>query len=140
MINKLHAMVHTGIPSFSDLESVTTIEVLQRLTEKQNEIVDAYNKLEVNLTKLVNDYKDGIEADFTVFTTEMRQEFQDFIDVVNLKVMGMQNEIDTSIRNISENLATELTRIVNELMENGEIGLSIYYDSSKESITIAVND
>ena len=140
MINKLHAMVHTGIPSFSDLESVTTIEVLQRLTEKQNEIVDAYNKLETNLTKLVNDYKDGIEADFTVFTTEMRQEFQDFIDVVNLKVMGMQNEIATSITFISENLGAELTRIVDEMMANGDIGFSLFYDAEEENLTIAAVD
>lgn len=110
MISKLHRFVHTGIPAFSDMESVTTIEMLEKLYGKNSEIIEAYNQFETNVNNLVEDYRKGHQNDFTVFVTEMRQEFQDFIDIINLKVMQL-NSTDQTFKDNIEGLGQAVEAI-----------------------------
>lgn len=81
-------------PSFYDKDSVTVIEATAKLYGKMNELITKFNELEARLTKNINDYIGEAQEDMEVFQTAMRQEFQDFIDTVDLKLSSVDG-IDT---------------------------------------------
>lgn len=93
-MNKLPKWFLTsGLPAFRDGESSTALEqtykvyqAMQNLIEEYNQFVDHYNE---EWSQFVAKYNGDIE----VFTLAMRQEFQDFIDVVDLKLATIEETI-----------------------------------------------
>lgn len=104
-------------PSAHDTESVTLLQLSGTLLGKMNEVITAFNDLETRLTANINEYIGEAQQDQEAFATAMRQEFQDFIDTVDLKITGVENleETLTSIQSSIRNLETR----VKTLEENG---------------------
>lgn len=139
MIDRLHRFIHTGIPAFHDLESASTIEMIEKLYSKNNEIIDAYNKFESNIEKLIETYKTGTDKDLELFKVAMRQEFQDFIDIVNLKVMKQDAVISDAVDHMKNNLDAAVSQVVDEMVSNGEIKIGVTYNASTEELSISVS-
>lgn len=103
--------LHNSRPSFYDADSVTMLELAAKLHGTMNSLIEDYNKLTENVNKLIGDFKEGTIQDLTIFQTALRQEFQDFIDAVNLEQQGREQRID---QKVAEAEAT-FTRQINEL-------------------------
>ena len=82
-------ILNTPRPCFYDVESATTIEMVSRLHGKMNELISDYNKFVDEVNKKITDFMND--------TTAMRQEFQDFIDVVNVKYNAQEQRIEKAI-------------------------------------------
>jgi hypothetical protein len=91
MIKRLPAWcIINKFPAFYDIESATAIEQTARIYGKMNELVESYNKFATELTDTVNHFIDETESDCEVFKIAIRQEFQDFINVIDLKVQALE--------------------------------------------------
>ena len=117
-------------PAVYDTESVTALEGVAKLHAAMQALIKEYNELVENIntqfTQIVTSYgKDQKEHE-----TALRQEFQDFIDVINLKIAyltgsetplnplpGGSGSVDTS--ELEQQIA-ELDEMINELREQFE--------------------
>lgn len=99
------------IPAVLDTESVTAIEMVAKLYGAMQGLIDEYNAFAERTEKSVNDFMNDSNADREVFQIAMRQEFQDFIDVVDMKVTEAETYMRTNLREIAE---TYLAGIINE--------------------------
>ena len=74
--------------TFYDADSVTMLEVASKLYGKMNEIIVAFNDLSEFVNKSLLEFSVAHAEEVQTFETAMRQEFQDFIDTVDLKIQG----------------------------------------------------
>lgn len=82
-------------PAFYDTESATAIEQTAKLYGKVRELIDAYNEFVGNVETLIEEFEKSVTTDMETFKLGIRQEFQDFIDVVNLRLQQFEVEFDT---------------------------------------------
>lgn len=75
--------------SFYEGDSVTLIELASRLTGTMNALIDEYNKFAYLVNGQVSDFMSSTDKDHEEFATGLRQEFQDFIDTIDLKLSGI---------------------------------------------------
>lgn len=73
-------------PAFYDTDSVTILEVASKLYGKMNEIIQEFNNLSEALNEQMEAFKASEHQDIETFKVAIRQEFQDFIDTVDLKM------------------------------------------------------
>ena len=99
------------IPAVLDTESVTAIEMVAKLYGAMPGLIDEYNAFAERTEKSVNDFMNDSNADREVFQIAMRQEFQDFIDVIDVKVTAAESYMRTNLREIAEQY---LAGIINE--------------------------
>jgi hypothetical protein len=133
--------LHDNKYSFYDLESLTLTEMTARLHGKMNELITDYNKFVENTNKINKDFRDGVIEDLETYETAMRQEFQDFIDVINLKVMEQDTKIDDAVKYMKTNLTANALAIVEQALANKDIAMSVTYDEETEALSfVYVNE
>ena len=108
-------------PSVYDSESATAIEMVGKVYGAMQELIDEYNSFATNCNKLIEDFTSGALKDAETFRTALRQEFQDFIDVVNLKIMSQDKKISDLSNYVKNNIAGVINDIIAEMKENGEL-------------------
>ena len=126
-------------PAFYDTESATAIEMVAKLYAAMNQLIDEVNPILDNASKLHEEFREEVRSEFTAFTIGLRQEFQDFIDIINLKVMSQDKIINDWIGVIEK----EASRIVSEKIESGvfvrfkytDIDEGLYIIGSSEDAT-----
>lgn len=80
-------------PAFYDTESATAIEQTAKVYAKTNEVVAEVNKFIEDTNNDIAEFKTEVKTEQEVFETAMRQEFQDFINVVDIKIEQTVNNI-----------------------------------------------
>lgn len=122
-------------PSFYDSESVTIIELASRLTGTINGMIDEYNTFAVAINEKLDNFLKATGEERTVFEIAIRQEFQDFIDVVNLKTNG-------GIPGLTEfyEIMAELERRITALEHGVEYSLPAYWDSYLDGKISTIKD
>lgn len=123
-------------PAFYDTESATAIEMVAKLYAKMQELIEDYSFNNKNLVEIVEDFKKIINENFNVFSVELRQEFQDFIDVIELKVKGNQKQIEEAVDYMKLNIDQTAKDIINLKIQNGEINVGLQYTEDTESLNI----
>lgn len=78
--------LHQNRPTFYDTDSVTMLELAGRMHGSMNELITDYNSFVDNVNKIITEFVNNTEKKNEVFETALRQEFQDFIDIVDLKL------------------------------------------------------
>ena len=126
-------------PAFHDTESVTAIDMVAKLYGAMQTMIDEYNKFADDTEKKINDFMSDANSDREVFETAMRQEFQDFIDVVELKLQEQDLEIANAKKYMEENIKTTTQNVVNDAIKNGSIVVSEVYNPDTESLDLLVN-
>ena len=115
MILKLPKWILTNkFPAFHDVESLTAIEQTARVYGKINELIDNYNSFAENINKTLEEYARADQEEEEAFKTGLRQEFQDFINVVDLQIRDLEQYVKV-------NLHSEIRKLWNELNDNGDI-------------------
>ena len=101
-------------PAFYDCESGTAIEQTARVYKAMQELITEYNKWVESSNKIISDFKSSETQNREVFEIALRQEFQDFINVVDLKTLELEQYIKT-------NLNASVRKLWDEMTEKGEI-------------------
>lgn len=125
-------------PALYDTESATAIEMTAKLYGAMNELISDYNKFVDGINENIDDFEKGILKDAEEFRVAMRQEFEDFIDVVELKLQSQDKEIADAIKYMKNNLEEGINKVVSDMIESGEFNDAII--SSLTEITTAIDN
>ena len=104
-------------PAIYDVDSATAIEQTAKVYAKMQELVTAYNTFVDNVNKHILEFEDGTNKSIEVFQVGIRQEFQDFIDVINLKIKDQDKVIADAVIYMKEHLV----QTIKDLNESGEL-------------------
>ena len=121
-------------PAFYDVESGTAIEQTARLYGAMQTLIGEYNQFADKCNKNITEFEQSTNQDIETFKVGMRQEFQDFIDTVDLHIQTQDNEIKsalTYIRNEVDKIAREI--IIEELYEKG-VSIEMTYNEETEEL------
>ena len=94
-------------PYTFDADTKTLPELCALLHGKMNETVEAFNTLETDLMHEHNEFIVNARGEMYAHETALRQEFQDFIDTVDLKLASME----TTLQNVYNGLMDLGTRV-----------------------------
>lgn len=108
-------------PAFFDMDSKTAIEQTARIYAAMQELIAEYNKFVDGVNLQIEEFINDTNKDYEVFRTGLRQEFQDFIDIVDLKLMSQDKELENAINYMQTNLNSTVAALINEMRENGEL-------------------
>lgn len=150
-MNKLPMWHITNIrPSNFDTESLTIIEQTARVYGAMNALIEEYNDFSTKLNEAFE--KNEIEASeaFDVYKMKMNQLFNDFSDVVELKIESFdktskdsQSKLDESIKYMERSISQFKTNIDTNLKDYADETLkeivsltysAFYYDASNQEI------
>lgn len=84
-------------PAIFDSESHTAIEMTAKLYGAINDFVNEYNRFATETTQALNEHLEGYRTANETFSTGLRQEFQDFINIIQLKVLALENNSNQAI-------------------------------------------
>lgn len=116
------------LPAHMDHESNTAVEQTYKVYKAMNTLINDYNEFVDQTNQALTEFVEKYEGDLETFTTAMRQEFQDFIDIVELRFASIKTEIiaDLDIETIQANITSlqaDLTTLENKV--NNEIATQI---------------
>lgn len=89
MINLPKWRLTHPFPAFYDSESGSAIEQTAKVYGAMQELIEDYNAFTESIEKQINEFTAETKEDQETFRTSLRQEFQDFIDTVELKLAGI---------------------------------------------------
>lgn len=90
MINLPEWKLTSKYPAFYDTESGTAIEQTAKVYGAMRELIDEYNAFVESITTRINEFEASLSAKEDEFEVGIRQEFQDFIDVVETKIGSIE--------------------------------------------------
>lgn len=108
-------------PANYDSESATVIEQTAKLYGAMNELIEEFNKYIDGTNSTIEEFITTTNSDLETFKVGLRQEFQDFINVVDLKLMSVEDTIEETL---------------NAYINEGKLALTEYYDEENEALTI----
>ncbi len=126
-------------PAFYDTETVTAIEMTAKVYAKMNELIAGYNEFADRVNEKISTFMESTEKDYELFRVEIRQEFQDFIDITELKIKGQDKKINEMYETMVLNLHNTLEAITNDLIESGQIAVAVSLDEENEDLNIATS-
>lgn len=130
------------IPSIYEHESFTALEMVAKVYGAMNELITEYNTFADSVNTKLDEFTAETERNNELFAIGLRQEFQDFIDAVDLKIAGLGNEI-TEIRDLLnstiENMAEITIDAVNQAIADGRIVVGVEYNPETEEMNIIAN-
>ena len=109
--------LHGNKASFYDGDQATLLELASTLHGTMNNVIEEYNAFVDGVNEKITEFVNGSETDYETFKTALRQEFQDFIDVITLKY----EEQESLINNIREFIQSTAEAILAEHIENGTL-------------------
>ena len=104
MLKLPHWVIPDKFPVFYDHESATVIEMVAKMHGVINELVDEYNKFIDETNTTLENYINKANGDNEIFRVELRQEFQDFIDVVELKIESFNSQLENKIDGVVQDI------------------------------------
>lgn len=135
------------VPAFRDSESATTIEQTYKVYQAMQDLIEEYNEFATATNTKIENFIKEYNGDIEVFTTSLRQEFQDFIDIVDLKIQDISNLVDTNnnqLMNELSNLQQEITNLKTSdqtiLMRLGELINQVNSMEPKEKTFVYVEE
>lgn len=102
-------MICDKFPAMYDLESATAIEQTAKVYGAMQTLIDEYNKFAERVNKIIDDFETYATKENEEFRVALRQEFQDFIDIINLKVKAQDKEINERFKAIVEDIEQRFT-------------------------------
>lgn len=112
MINLPLWILRNKFPSVYDSESGTAIEMVSKVYGAMQELIDEYNKFAENCNKQIAEFVETDAQSKEQFATAMSQQFQDFIDTVELKLKSYEYNRDEFVD--TANTLLETLRQTNE--------------------------
>lgn len=120
-----HWVLTDKFPAFYDSESKTALEQTARVYAAMQELITEYNKFVESVNGAITDFDTSSTKEYEIFTTAMSQKFQDFIDVINLKIKSQDLTIKESVDYLKTNLYNSLESLFVEMKNNGTLDLTV---------------
>lgn len=124
MIRLPHWRITDKTPAFYDVESATAIEQTAKLYGAMQSLIDEYNEFVDGVNKDIDSFENSSEKNYEDFTVAMAQKFQDFIDIIDLKIneqnktINEQNKtINDSTKAMKEEIEEMLVLLRDEVLE-----------------------
>lgn len=114
-------------PAFYDTESATAIEQTAKVYGAMQTLIEEYNTFAERMEKTIEDFIQDTNTDMETFKVGIRQEFQDFIDVVDMRLQQLESDV-----------ASTTTQMVNDAINSGKIKVTEVYDGTSESLNLDV--
>ena len=134
MIHKLpHWVITHKHPAFYDSESATAIEQTAKLYRAFQDLVEDYNIFVDKINVHIEEYEASTDRKIEVFETAMRQEFQEFIDITNLKYADQENRFDAMMSEFNARI-DELTTQINVFIAEKKAELDAYAESKQAAL------
>lgn len=130
-----HWVLTDKFPAFYDSESKTAIEQTARVYGAMQELITEYNKFVDSVNQHILDFENAAKKDYEIFTTAIRQEFQDFIDVVTLKIQSQDSIIEDAVSYMKTNLSESIDAALLEMRASGGFSqevLKVYADMENQ--------
>lgn len=130
-----HWVLTDKFPAFYDSESKTAIEQTARVYGAMQELIKEYNSFVDSVNQHILDFENAAKKDYEIFTTAIRQEFQDFIDVVTLKIQSQDSIIEDAVSYMKTNLSESIDAALLEMRASGGFSqevLKVYADMENQ--------
>lgn len=134
-------VLNSNNPAFYDTESATAIEMVAKLYGSMNTLIDDYNKFVDNTNQIITDFNESTTKDIKLFKVAMRQEFQDFINVVELKLQSQDKHIteqDAIMANAVDYMKNNLSSTLAEIIKNKDVEVTMKYDEENEALSLVI--
>lgn len=118
-------VLNEKFPSFYDMESKTVIEQTARVYGAMRSLIEEHNKMISNLNGNIEEFEQITGSKYDVFAMGLRQEFQDFIDIVNLQ-----------IEKLEQYMTNNLEDAINDLVSSGVLNIGLEYNIDEEELTL----
>lgn len=118
-------VLNEKFPSFYDMESKTVIEQTARVYGAMRSLIEEYNKMISDLNGNLDDFEKLSGTQYETFAMGLRQEFQDFIDIVNLQ-----------IEKLEQYMTNNLEDAINDLFQSGVLSVGVSYNIENEELTL----
>ena len=129
--------LHDNKYTFYDMDAKTMLELASTLHGAMNALIADYNAFVDNTNKLLEDFMNDANADREVFETAMRQEFQDFIDIIDLKMQEQDGTIADAVNYMKTNLAKNVQTYIDTVLSDKGVTITATYDETTEALTFA---
>ena len=127
-------------PAFYDSESGTVLQQLSRIYPKIQEVINSYNDFVREINRYIDEFENGIIADFECFKNCVIKTMNDYIESIDTKINLQDMDIQNAIDYMKNNIVETTTNVVNQAIQNGDINISITYDSPSEGLSIIVTE
>ena len=111
--------------SFYDFESKTAIEQIARVYGAMRTLIEEHNKMISDLNESMGEFEQNTGSKYDVFAMGLRQEFQDFIDIVNLQVEKLEQYMTNTLEDA-----------INDLVSSGVLNIGLQYNLDEEELTL----
>ena len=138
-----HWCLPTSSPSFYDTDSATAIEMVAKLYGKTNELVSDYNEFVDNVNTIITEFNESQSEDYETFKIAIRQEFQNFINVIDLKILKNENHFNdfkNEQNTLFEAFKNEVNEDCAELFEGQNTNIETFKTQVTNAMTKHVND
>lgn len=105
-------------PAFYDSESATALEQTAKIYGAMNTLIKEYNDFVDRINSQIVEFQNGQIADYELFQTAIRQEFQDFIDTIDLRMRDAESYMRDNLRESCEGLLDGLTKDVQSALSD----------------------
>lgn len=126
-------------PSVYDSESKTVLEQTARIYGAMNDLITEYNAFADRTNQIITEFTASATQNQEQFEIALRQEFQDFIDVIEIKVQQQQTQIDNAVAYMQDNIISTTSKIINDGIAKGSIVINTVYDPNNENLNIVAN-
>lgn len=121
-------------PCFYDSDSATMLELAAKMQAAFNSMVEDYNNFAKSINAQITTFINSTTANQETFQAGIRQEIQNFIDVVNLRLGEMQSTLDDTISNIN----TIAVTTINNAIADGRLNVAVVHKPETEDLNIVV--
>ena len=108
-------------PSVYDTESGTCIEMTAKVYAAMRDLQTNYNEFVSEINTCITDFQNGVIDSQKEFEEKITKIIHDYIVTLDAKVDHQDRVIEENITYIKNNIGSEVTRIINEMKESGEI-------------------
>jgi hypothetical protein len=126
-------------PSIHDTESLTILEGMGKVYGAMNDLINEYNSFADNVNTIITEFTNSATKNQEEFEVALRQEFQDFIDVIEIKTQQQQTQIDNAVSYMSDNIISTTRNLINDGIAKGSIVINTVYDPNNENLNIVAD-
>lgn len=127
-------------PAFYSSESGSVIEQTAKMYAKVNELVAEYNSFTENVNTIIKDFTTATSKNLEAFEVGLRQEFQDFIDIVNLQILSQDKDIEDAVNYMKTNIVATTQNVVEDALKNETISAKLNYDKNTKALNLVLSE
>ena len=127
-------------PAFLESESGSVLNQTAKMYAKVNELVESYNSFTQNINKEMEEFLKADAKAKEEHMTAIRQEFQDFINVIDLKVMELEKQIRDAESYMKTNIVSTTKTEVDKALRNRTIAVDLDYNSGTEELKMVLTE